>query len=87
MISLILLSALLTCSGLGFLAGMLLLQAPAEDAFHILMSVVSRLPGYYDSSLSGIRADTSIFELALNETDAKLAKRLVRPTSNRQTVS
>lgn len=70
--------------GLGVVAGFLLMHAPGEEAFWILVAIVRRLcPGWWSKSLGGFRRDSLVFEKLLDAADPVLAKHLVRPSPSR----
>ncbi|CAO3675133.1 unnamed protein product [Umbelopsis ramanniana] len=65
------------CQGMHCLAGCMLMQMPAEDAFWLLVATVDRyLKGYFDPSLSQIRIDTVVIGELLREHQPKLARHL-----------
>ncbi|KAH8551518.1 rab-GTPase-TBC domain-containing protein [Umbelopsis sp. PMI_123] len=65
------------CQGMHCLAGCMLMQMPAEDAFWLLVATVDRyLKGYFDPSLSQIRIDTVVIGELIREHQPKLARHL-----------
>lgn len=65
------------CQGMHCLAGCMLMQMPAEDAFWLLVATVDRyLKGYFGPELSQIRIDTAIIGELTREHQPKLAQHL-----------
>ncbi|KAG2183345.1 hypothetical protein INT43_006350 [Umbelopsis isabellina] len=65
------------CQGMHCLAGCMLMQMPAEDAFWLLVATVDRyLKGYFGPELSQIRIDTAIIGELIREHQPKLAQHL-----------
>ncbi|XP_045443253.1 TBC1 domain family member 8 isoform X2 [Pipistrellus kuhlii] len=65
------------CQSMNILASVLLLYAPEEDAFWLLVAVCERmLPDYFDHRVLGAQVDQSVFEELLRERLPELAERL-----------
>lgn len=65
------------CVGLALISGHLLLLAPEEDAFWILISIMdSHLRPYFSPVTTQLEVDSALFSRALEQNDAPLAKKV-----------
>ena len=68
---------LISLVGLAIVAGHILLLAPEEDAFWILVSMMDTyLRPYFSSRAVQMEADATVFGKAIDIADPKLAKKL-----------
>ncbi|OUM69679.1 hypothetical protein PIROE2DRAFT_37974, partial [Piromyces sp. E2] len=67
------------CQGMGFLAGILLMFIPAEDAFWLLVSTIENygITGYYSQDLDKLKSDNDIFTKILKQKLPRLYNHLV----------
>ncbi|ORX58551.1 RabGAP/TBC [Piromyces finnis] len=67
------------CQGMGFLAGILLMFIPAEDAFWLLVSTIKNygISGYYSQNLDKLKSDNEIFSKILKQKLPHLYNHLV----------
>ncbi|KAH8924804.1 RabGAP/TBC [Atractiella rhizophila] len=67
------------CQGLDMIAGALLLQTDAENAFWILVCITrDYMKGYHTRSMTGFQVDGIVFEQILEANDKKLSEKLVQ---------
>ncbi|KAG4099592.1 RabGAP/TBC [Neocallimastix lanati (nom. inval.)] len=67
------------CQGMGFLAGILLMFIPAEDAFWLLVSTIEKygISGYYTQDLVKLKSDNDIFTKVLKQKLPRIYNHLV----------
>jgi len=67
------------CQGMGFLAGILLMFIPAEDAFWLLVSTIENygINGYYSQDLVKLKSDNDVFKIILKQKLPRMYNHLV----------